>query len=358
MNVSDRSKDLDFLRGLAILLAMGWHINHYYSSDNFLVNLMLYPGRTFGWAGVDLFFVLSGFLVGGLIFREISKTGGINLTRFFIRRVYRLWPVLYIFLFAMALSGVTPIENFFWQIALHVQNYFPTKSATHLWSLAVEEHFYILLSVSLFFFLKSKRGLNPIPALVVAIFCLCLLGRFIAANFGVDSQSLQIKTHFRLDGLSLGVLLAYLSIHHSKLFKRLSEKKTLWFFVTCISIIFVSTVSKATYLGSTLGYSVSAVGCASALLLVFNSNLTAKIGLIAVSISYIGLVAYPLYLWHVPVTKVLKKLNTFDDVWFIFIAYFLSIAVSFIMTFMVERPIMKLRDKRSPSPVAPVKPTG
>jgi peptidoglycan/LPS O-acetylase OafA/YrhL len=68
----ERSLALDCVRGLAILLAMGWHLNGV--SGILPLDLLLEPGRMVGWVGVDLFFVLSGFLVGGLILRELAET--------------------------------------------------------------------------------------------------------------------------------------------------------------------------------------------------------------------------------------------------------------------------------------------
>src|SRR3954447_22932614 len=69
-----RRLDLDVVRGVAILLAMGWHFNHA-DSGNPVVDVLQWPGGTFGWAGVDLFFVLSGFLVGRLVLREHQPAG-------------------------------------------------------------------------------------------------------------------------------------------------------------------------------------------------------------------------------------------------------------------------------------------
>ncbi|WP_375142881.1 acyltransferase family protein [Aquincola tertiaricarbonis] len=77
-----REQDLDVVRGVAILLAMGWHFNTV-SSQWSAFDVVLAPGRIIGWAGVDLFFVLSGFLVGRLILREVESTGAFNYKRFF-----------------------------------------------------------------------------------------------------------------------------------------------------------------------------------------------------------------------------------------------------------------------------------
>src|SRR3954453_23216411 len=140
-----RRLDLDLVRGVAIRLAMGWHFSRS-SSGNPVVDALQWPGGTFGWAGGDLFFVASGFLVGRLVLREHQRTGRFDSWRFSLRRALKLWPVLYVFLVVYAFAGSEPWQSYFWQNALHVQNYAGT-SLTHLWSLAVEEHFYLALAL-------------------------------------------------------------------------------------------------------------------------------------------------------------------------------------------------------------------
>src|SRR5215212_9989778 len=92
-----RRLDLDVVRGLAIVLALGWHFSGE-RSGNPVLDALTAPGRSFGWAGVDLFFVLSGFLLGRLVLTEQARTGRFDGWRFTIRRVLKLWPVLYVFL--------------------------------------------------------------------------------------------------------------------------------------------------------------------------------------------------------------------------------------------------------------------
>src|SRR3954451_18927610 len=97
-----RRPALDVVRGLAILLALGWHFSQR-PSGNAVLDALQWPGRTFGWAGVDLFFVLSGFLLGTLVLREQQKTGRFDGWRFSVRRALKLWPVLFVFLAVQAL---------------------------------------------------------------------------------------------------------------------------------------------------------------------------------------------------------------------------------------------------------------
>src|ERR1700756_2291394 len=132
-----RRIELDFVRGIAILLACGWHFNQVQTGIAPL-DWLLTPGRKAGWAGVDLFFVLSGFLIGGLLFSEFKHEHGFSPSRFLIRRAFKIWPVLYTFLLLQLILNQHPWESYFFQCLFHIQNYLVTP-LSHLWSLAVEE---------------------------------------------------------------------------------------------------------------------------------------------------------------------------------------------------------------------------
>src|SRR4051794_30886585 len=113
IGTSNRDISLDMIRGTAILLALGWHFNA--PTGNRLLDPFLLPGRTMGWAGVDLFFVLSGFLIGRIIIMEQLVTRTFDYKRFFVRRAMRLWPALYSFLAVQFLLGTHPWESYLLQ---------------------------------------------------------------------------------------------------------------------------------------------------------------------------------------------------------------------------------------------------
>jgi peptidoglycan/LPS O-acetylase OafA/YrhL len=352
MNAATRLPDLDALRGVAILLAMGWHINQT-PTGVLAVDLLLWPGATFGWAGVDLFFVLSGFLVGGLIFREVRQTGTLDLRRFYIRRILRLWPVLYLFLIAMALSGQVPLSDFFWQIALHVQNYVEIGSARHTWSLAVEEHFYVLFSLVTVWLLARPAGLRRMPHVLVGTLLLCLALRIAGAWAGADAVALQTRTHYRLDSLSLGVLLAHVSVYRPDVFSRLLDRQALNWALLGLGLVFISVVPKSTVLGSTVGYSIAAVLSASALLLCLRLRLSQRAPRLIGVFGFLGLISYPLYLWHVPVMRVIEGLDAPSRLVAVPVMYLASVVVSYALTKAVERPMIAWRNRLLPSTSAP-----
>lgn len=121
-----------------------------------------------GWIGVDLFFVLSGFLISGLLFTEYKERGAIDVKRFYIRRALKLYPSFYL------LMVVTVVMN--WRLGhlraaqvylgelFYVQNYGPYVWS-HTWSLAVEEHFYLILPIVLLGLVAFSRNKdNPFKA--------------------------------------------------------------------------------------------------------------------------------------------------------------------------------------------------
>lgn len=115
--------------------------------------------HTGGWIGVDLFFVLSGFLISGLLFREHRKTGGVRIGRFLARRGFKIYPAFYVMiLFTLAVGSLfdqrLPLRDVLAELSF-TQNYFGGLW-DHTWSLAVEEHFYI--GIAALFALLLRRG--------------------------------------------------------------------------------------------------------------------------------------------------------------------------------------------------------
>ena len=214
------------LRGVAIVLALGWHFSRQ-SSGNVVLDALQWPGHRFGWAGVDLFFVLSGFLMGRLVLTERARTGRFDGRRFTARRLLRLWPVLYVFLAVHAVLGAEPVTSYLWQNALHVQNY-AGSSLEHLWSLAVEEHFYLLLALLFPLFARRRGSVRLLVGLLLAVLVGSLTLRGIGVATGVSHVQLQWRTHFRMDALAAGVLLAVVRVHAPAAFDRLVRWRALW----------------------------------------------------------------------------------------------------------------------------------
>ena len=197
-----RNQSLDVLRCIAVLLVLGCHLPYY----------RLWARA--GWIGVDLFFVLSGFLISGLLFEDYKAHGQIDWKRFLIRRGFKIWPPFYVFLFltALLMHGGMPLQGFL-ACASFLQNYLARSPIVasgvfvHLWSLAVEEHFYVLLP-ALLVLLAARKVRDPfraVPYIFAGLSAICLVLRVLTVRAGGQVW----MTHLRIDSLFAGVTLGY-----------------------------------------------------------------------------------------------------------------------------------------------------
>jgi peptidoglycan/LPS O-acetylase OafA/YrhL len=203
-----RNQSLDVLRCIAVLLVLGFHYPYY--------GLW---GRL-GWIGVDLFFVLSGFLISGLLFQEYKCTGAINFKRFLIRRGLKIYPT---FCLLIALAG--GLSLLLHSSTLRTQTFISPIFAqgydigqghallAQAWSIAVEEHFYLLLPLLLLLLIALCRTEDPfrvIPTPFVILVIVCFAFRWCTLPATIDVR----MTHMRMDGLLAGVTLG--SFHNSR----------------------------------------------------------------------------------------------------------------------------------------------
>ena len=347
-----RRLDLDVVRGVAIVLALGWHFSPR-SSGNAVLDAVQWPGHTFGWAGVDLFFVLSGFLMGQLVLRERARTGRFDGRRFTARRMLRLWPVLYVFLAVYAFAGDDPVTSYLWQNALHLQNY-AGSSLEHLWSLAVEEHFYLLLAVLFPLFARRRGSVRPLVAVLIGVLVASLALRGIAVAHGVSDVRVQWRTHFRMDALAAGVLLSVLRVHAPAAFDRLVARRWLWAAATATGICFLAAVTKGSPLGSTLGYTVAYLTGAAFLLLLHGAAWVPRAGWLTRPVAALGRHAYGIYVWHVLAAELVLDLLPGMDYGSSGPAaqaakFGAAITAGVLATLLLERPVLRLRDRLVPT---------
>jgi peptidoglycan/LPS O-acetylase OafA/YrhL len=210
---------LDVLRGGAILLVLFRHSIVSSQEAGPLQRAVTHLWR-FSATGIDLFFVLSGFLVGGLLFKELKTTGRVDVKRFLVRRCLRIWPAYYAFVLYIVFRlvrnshlSIGQAMRAVWPNLLHVQNYFGSPRGI-TWSLALQEHFYLLLPAFLLL-LTRRRGVAllargiPVTAAILVVACTSLR-LLINGLRPYDMWTHETPTHLRIDGLFWGVLLAYL----------------------------------------------------------------------------------------------------------------------------------------------------
>lgn len=213
-----RDSNLDLLRAAAILMVVVYHV-----AQRWPVAL---PGVTlftqYGEHGVDLFFVLSGWLIGGLLWREQEKFGDVQIARFVCRRALRTVPP-YLAALAVFYLGVFLVrrEPFDWGYLAFLQNYYRNISYFHIsWSLCVEEHFYLvmpMIALAISTRINRAHTLLLLPAFFPMLFRALAGEGFRNFEFGYYHTA----THLRYEGLLLGVWASFLYHKHSGIWNTL-----------------------------------------------------------------------------------------------------------------------------------------
>ena len=369
MKPSQRNQQLDVLRAIAILLVLGRHSVVEPQSAGILSSPATLWMR-FGWTGVDLFFVLSGFLLGGLLFSEFALTGKIDVRRFLIRRSFKIWPDYYVLLIFVILvtpvSGDTFAERLTTYIPhlFHLQNYFRYLSL-HTWSLAVEEHFYLALPLLLWTTFKLTQGnkqrrftIVAVAASLVVIICLTLR---LCAEVPLENLGARLSpTHLRVDSLCWGVFLA--AIYHLKTnwFAALLRHRLLIALagLAIISPMMVLSIENSLFV-TTWGYSLLYIGYGCLLIAAVSGGDNKRHSYLARLLAFIGTSSYSTYLWHWHLAYLFKALvPTIRSsgippafCWLLLtMAYVVTaIAVGWFMGRLVEVPMLKFRDRIFPS---------
>jgi peptidoglycan/LPS O-acetylase OafA/YrhL len=370
---STRIQGLDVLRGLAIILVLGRH-GAIAPANQPILHAITSIWATGGWVGVDLFFVLSGFLVSGLIFRECQENGDFSLKRFFLRRGLRIYPPFYAFLLARGMlalvfrSDNAELFTFsrFLREAFFVQNYFPGIFA-HTWSLAVEEHFYILLPLVLLAFLKFNPGTqNPfkgLPRLFLVIAAFCLLERIILAwQLPYSFETHHVPTHLRIDSLFFGVLISYFHHFQRERFDTFVFPRRFVFTILGIVFLvpaFIFVCEKTPWVYS-LGFSLFCAGSGMILMGALYLSAPIRNSLLFKLAGAIGSYSYSIYLIHFMAQNIVQRkiepffVKSFGWNWGLyFLFYYVGAILAGIgFSLLVEAPVLRLRERLFPSRAA------
>lgn len=372
---------LDILRGVAVLMVMGFHSPMNWADAGAFKPLTAFFTR-FGWAGVDLFFVLSGFLVGGLLFEEAVRTDKLNIPRFLVRRTLKIWPLYFLFLALMipvlahdygSIGGAAHslIPAFFFYA-----NYQPVP-LEHMWSISVEEHFYLLLPLIFVIAFKSastsRKALNSVAIIgVIAVLAVTITRTLYLWNKPFDPHSHIQRTHWRIDGLFFGVLLAYLFHVQPKIWNKFANYKLpLALFGTLLLVPCMVLSRVRNPFVWTIGYSMLYVGFGAILVAMMHTKFDHTkqwpgIRHALAVTAWIGLNSYPIYLWHLPISTALstmfsaKLLARFPHT----IAWptlelpyaIIAIILGAWIAKWVERPTLALRDRLFPAKAPAVTP--
>lgn len=368
-----RAFGLDVCRTIAILLVVWGHTVQHSRPHPLIAEYGMV-----GLFGVDLFFCLSGFLIGRILLADSSswpeqcETG---LFRFWYRRWMRTLPLYFFYLLVSlkydwrgetVLSAHVPYLLFAQNLAWPMPEFF------HLsWSLAVEEWFYLTFPLIILLFvgfgLSARRA--ALSAIAVLIIVPALARYFLPPRMPElrsFDEALRHVVVFRLDGIGFGVLMAYVYTWHPKIFD-VMRRYAVFGLVLAVGCV---AATKLRYFGhvdarflAPLYFSVSALGFA-ALLPWFNALRPTGSKAINRGVRFVSLVSYSLYLGHIPGFMIalwcLHHFGLFDSIypqpWLLYPIFFVSaFAVATITYFCIEKPVLKLRDWRGLAPAGAVK---
>ena len=352
---STRIPGLDVVRVAAILLVMGRHLPDLATASP-TFRPLLNVWHEGGWIGVDVFFVLSGFLIGTILLEEVQHTGRIRLGRFYGRRGFKIYPAFYAFLAIYAVlhlaAGDRPVSSRAWlSEVFFLQSYVPGVFV-HTWSLAVEEHFYLVLPILLLALRlrphASRQNLVKVCLAGSAIAGVALALRIAQSlrhpNFDVYVH--EFPSHLRADALFAGVMLACLWQNHRDWFQRLRGLEWALLLLGALLLVPAFVLRYEHPLIYTVGFTTNALGTALIMVaaLLWDSRRPSLR-----AIAWLGPYTYSIYLWHVVVVRtvsVFLSTASYEVVFLLYVAGSLIVGVG--MARVIEGPALALRERIVP----------
>jgi peptidoglycan/LPS O-acetylase OafA/YrhL len=319
---------LDGLRAVAVMLVVFFHARA--------------PIALGGYIGVDIFFVLSGYLITSLLLSELAAKGRLDLPRFYLRRFLRLTPALFAMLAVYVL--VAPL---LWPTiadhgkqaviaAVYLSDYAVAFWGTpnllnHTWSLSVEEHFYLLWPLAL---LAAHRRWDRRSLIWVLgiVYVLATLFRWVCVVRGQGWQQVYYRFDTHLSGLMLGAWLAALR-QDEALFGKLKGAMPWLMWIPVFAIICLQYRWQDLWM-STWGISVAEWATVALLLAVQTPASQVSTMLSQAPLVWLGKISYGLYLWHYPIFRYLRDDHHWSDV--LMIGLPLSVALAAVSYYTVE----------------------
>lgn len=355
-----RLPGLDGLRGIAVLAVIIYH-----AEASLLVG---------GFLGVDVFFVLSGFLITSLLIDELARTNNVDRARFYLRRIRRLMPALFLVLFfSVLVSGLFVLDAAYhvrrdlpwaitfvlnWSYLFFEQSYFVNISRPpllqHLWSLSIEEQFYVIWPIMLVGLYKVKIGnISPRVKIFVASAALAIASTswmiFLSIANGFPIPNDPSRVYFGTDTHAMGLLVGCATAalwRSEKLNERVTpDRATVMNALGLFSIaglayffLFVSELNEFLYRG---GFLVLSILTATLVILAAHPGL--KFGTLLGNpvLKWFGDRSYGIYLWHWPIFVLMR--SGIDIQWPEPLAFAVKIAIVLVVASLsyrfVEMPI-------------------
>lgn len=350
-----RNLQLDFLRFVGVFLVVVSHLPfHDESSFGAVISVI----QTGGWIGVDLFFMLSGYLIAGLMIKEYKAHGSFNIRLFLIRRGFKIYPAYYFFIFYQFFYSIyvnhrpQSLERL-WHEFFFFANYSKNNNG-HLWSISVEEHFYVFLAIAFVIMIKfgkvNFKTMLGIYLVLLAVGLGCRTYNYFAyPNYDFDRD--YTRSHLRFDAMFFGVLIAFVANYRQQLLNRiLANKLRPVFFVLCV--LFLST----NFIFGRWDHRILSVVHLSVNPICFGYIMvclmdTQQIGFLKTikPFAYIGMYSYSIYLFHIHFLYLSVRL--FERNSFLFYSSYIVFALvgGILVSKAIEYPFLKIRERLFPS---------
>ena len=329
--------DIDGLRAIAVLSVVGFH-----AFPNWVKG---------GFIGVDIFFVISGFLISSIILGSLDRNN-FSFLEFYSRRIKRIFPALLIVLFACFIfgwfelfadeykqlgkhiaGGAGFVANFtLWNESGYFDNTADSKPLLHLWSLGIEEQFYIVWPLLLWFAWRQRLNLlTIIIAIGVISFALNI------ATVNTDAVALFYSPQTRFWELLVGSTLAYITLYKQRRFLQSTSNLQSFFGAALVAIAFLVINKEEAFPGWW------AVLPTTGVALIISAGMNAWINRAVLSnrvLVWFGLISFPLYLWHWPLLSFARIVwSTIPSRGMRISAVIISIVLAWLTYQLIEKPI-------------------
>ena len=347
---------LDTLRSLAILMVIAWH------AQGYIHNPPLSGVGRYGWAGVDLFFVLSGCLIGSQLLQMVKRDGRVQFSRFYLKRSLRIlpayWVVILLYMVWPGFSEREPMGAPWRYLFFYANLPMAAKTFSHSWSLCVEEHFYLLFPLAVHGYLRKPRSISPRFVIAVIMLAGAVLRYSLWAassaegavkwNFG---KIVYYPTYCRLDGLAVGIGIAMLREYRDGLWAALVSRP--WAVLAAsLALIYGGMVAfdsewQMQMTAAVLAFPLVSLGFGGMVVAALSPTFWLSRWRVP-GAAALATAAYTIYLTHKQmIVLAVRLIDQPDDhpVLTVELALILVILAAAILHFTVEKPGLRLRDR-------------
>jgi peptidoglycan/LPS O-acetylase OafA/YrhL len=360
-----RNAALDLLRAIAITMVFAYHYKAFVSHEPTFGWISVV-----GWLGVDLFFVLSGYLIGNQIFSAIGCGDKLSITNFYARRALRTWPAFWVvlalyFLFPNIMGGRQPPP--LWSFLTFTQNWGlrPSTAFSHAWSLCIEEQFYFVLPLFVLVALRIGNARWQAWGVLALLLAVGVMARaWLWQKYGREAlgqidgyyPNLYYSTLGRFDEFLPGVAIALLKNCHVELWRRIERHVR---FLLLLGVAASAAIFYGAYhfyyienygygfFMSVFGYSLAAIAFSILVMAALCSTSPLRKWRLP-GVYHVALWSYSIYLTHKPVAYIINvygKQHAFTPSMTLAITLPASLLIGALLYQVVELPFLMLRDR-------------